>query len=513
MAVNSIEVADANFQKYSGCPNGLVKKAEEKYNAVSENASDLRGITSPLLLPALQDIIDMEPVKEISSKISAIVDGIPALLSILDTVAEIHPFIKFAVGAFRVAVELDLKHRENDKKVSVLFAAMRDMMAVLAQLKGISGHKRAGDGDVTIAERMQRLIEEAAEDIKNCVNSCNAYAKIFIVSKVLLSGSWSNDFKKYMERFLTCRDDFVLALSIYTSQAMNAANDKLDLTNGKLNTANSRLDTTQTSIVIMSEKVDRILSYFKACMSPEEHKLTDFVKDHGGPEKVMSNNTVLRELFDRHTNTGNSPLGCGGADGVVDQFESLQVELRQSVESTITDNMVQFQKDFDIWLSWLIEVVHSVACNEGNCIIAEVTHGPHNKIDDPGIYKIWKQQHWRGTVKGREFVVELRNHFRDLLLSGKDAWALEYIDVNRVQAIIEAFSDEAACSGYITVAEVNAFTSFSRLYNWSLVHWLAYWAVGHQMAIGHYVEEIDVLLAKMFALKHDVLPVNQNRVD
>ena len=37
------------------------------------------------------------------------------------------------VGAFRAAVELDLKRRENDKKVSLVFAAMRDMMAVLAQ--------------------------------------------------------------------------------------------------------------------------------------------------------------------------------------------------------------------------------------------------------------------------------------------------------------------------------------------------------------------------------------------
>lgn len=112
------------------------------------------------------------------------------------------------------------------------------------RLKGISGHKRAGDGDVTIAERMQHLIQDAAEDIKNCANACNAYAKTFIVSKVLLSGSWSDDFKKYMERFLTRRDDFVLALSIYTGHAVNAANDKLDIANGKLDLANGRLDIT-----------------------------------------------------------------------------------------------------------------------------------------------------------------------------------------------------------------------------------------------------------------------------
>ena len=37
------------------------------------------------------------------------------------------------MGAFRVAVELDLKREDNDKKFAVLFVEMRDMMAVLGQ--------------------------------------------------------------------------------------------------------------------------------------------------------------------------------------------------------------------------------------------------------------------------------------------------------------------------------------------------------------------------------------------
>ena len=41
-------------------------------------------------------------------------------------------------------------------------------------------------------------------------------------------------------------------------------------------------------------------------------------------------------------------------------------------------------------------------------------------------------------------------------LSGQDEWTLEYINITRVQPIIEAFDDDA--SGFITVAEVNTFT-------------------------------------------------------
>jgi hypothetical protein len=44
-----------------------------------------------------------------------------------------------------------------------------------------------------------------------------------------------------------------------------------------------------------------------------------------------------------------------------------------------------------------------------------------------------------------------------------DAWAIKYIDVMWVQPILEAFDDDA--SGFITVSEVNRFTS-SRPVDW-----------------------------------------------
>lgn len=38
-----------------------------------------------------------------------------------------------AVGAFKVVIELEVKRRDNDKKVNLLFLEMRDMMATLLQ--------------------------------------------------------------------------------------------------------------------------------------------------------------------------------------------------------------------------------------------------------------------------------------------------------------------------------------------------------------------------------------------
>lgn len=42
-------------------------------------------------------------------------------------------------------------------------------------------------------------------------------------------------------------------------------------------------------------------------------------------------------------------------------------------------------------------------------------------------------------------------------LDKQDEWAIEYINLSRLQAVAEAFDDDA--SGFITIAEVNHFTS------------------------------------------------------
>lgn len=48
-------------------------------------------------------------------------------------------------------------------------------------------------------------------------------------------------------------------------------------------------------------------------------------------------------------------------------------------------------------------------------------------------------------------------------IADQDEWALEWININRLQAIVEAFDDDASC--FITIAEVNYFTA-SRPKEW-----------------------------------------------
>ncbi|KAI0737637.1 hypothetical protein C8Q80DRAFT_1212327 [Daedaleopsis nitida] len=77
------------------------------------------------------------------------------LVDVLRVVAKVHPFVEgacslangrlytravlkcamrdviVAVNAFAIVVELNLKRRESDRKIDVLFASMRDTMATL----------------------------------------------------------------------------------------------------------------------------------------------------------------------------------------------------------------------------------------------------------------------------------------------------------------------------------------------------------------------------------------------
>ena len=147
-------------------------------------------------------------------------------------------------------MELDLKRRDNDKKISLMFVEMRDMMAVLVQcvdcmplnrvlrtmltclphsprLKDVNKDKRAGEDNTTISGRMQLLIDKTEQDIRKCANSCNAYAKKKLLSKVVHSSSWSDEFKGYIQGFTDRRREFEFALSIYIGHAVNTANDKL----------------------------------------------------------------------------------------------------------------------------------------------------------------------------------------------------------------------------------------------------------------------------------------------
>ncbi|KAI0668784.1 hypothetical protein C8Q78DRAFT_1081152 [Trametes maxima] len=500
----ALDMASARFDMYrtKSRRSGKQKGNEDPVLALNTQVTSVAELVSPL-----SSGVQGSAQKIAQYGMNALVDGLPELLKVLENVASVHPFIALAVGAFRVAIELDLKRRENDKKINLLFLEMRDMMTALVELQNIEDPGHIGKDGKTVQERLKALVDQIEVDVLECANACDAYAKKALAAKVFGGLKWDEKLHQYVKRFTKRRSDIELALAVHLGINIDIANRKLDT---------------------LDIKMDLVLDYLHRCTSPEEKEMSAFVQARGGQDAVLRNERFLLELSRRPS--VSSPPGTdarwGGRQKTLDLHE-FRAELSEDPEISIARNRDAFERKFEMQereLSRIQEIVHE----ENELVITSLSAGPHDKIRDNDIHNIWREMRWRGNVKARHFVLALRDYCLERLdkmkkneqtfvdcdrptkISEHDEWTLEYISVTRLQAIIEAFDDDA--SGFITVGEVNAFTA-SKPPQWSLLHWMAYWAVGWQMTMTDYAAKIDNILGKMFAVKSHVLPANRRSVD
>ncbi|PIL33826.1 hypothetical protein GSI_03532 [Ganoderma sinense ZZ0214-1] len=508
-AFQAVQGAEPSVQKYA---SSRLRKTLDKTGDVIgsvQGSNDTATSVVDLVKPAYDSDL-MQPVKDGINKLG---DSLPGLLKALNEVAQIHPFIAIAVGAFRVVVELDVKRRDNDKKIGLLFVEMRDMMEALLQLRGITDPESVGPDGQTIKARMQELVKQTAEDIKACANECDTYAKKKLLVKVIASSSWDERLKTFIDLFANRRKAFTFALSIHVGVGVDDANRRL-----------KEIDA----------KVDVLLAIFPRILSPEQQELAALVEKKGGPRVVMGDNDALVELLKfRPAVALDQDKRSGGREGAESHnghlgggdLAAVKQELFDSPESAVKKNLEAFERKFDLQHKALMDNFGAVVSHEGDRVIQAVTAGPHDRIIDPDIHEIWKDMRWPGHVKARHFVLALRDYYRQQVrrkreaspvdnvksrLADGDEWALEWININRLQAIVEAFDDDA--SGFITVEEVNYFTT-SRPKGWSLPHWLAYWAIGWQMTTTKYRDMVVNICAKMFAIRPHIHPANRHAVD
>ncbi len=113
-------------------------------NVIQTDATTAQSYSS-----SVKTAYESDAMQLVREGVNTLIDSLPGLVKALDEVAKLHPFIgsesivqcvlhvltstAVAVSAFRVVVELDIKRRDNDKKIGVLFAEMKDMMEALLQ--------------------------------------------------------------------------------------------------------------------------------------------------------------------------------------------------------------------------------------------------------------------------------------------------------------------------------------------------------------------------------------------
>ncbi|KAH9891323.1 hypothetical protein C8Q73DRAFT_747277 [Cubamyces lactineus] len=488
----------------------------DKVDAITNSAKQAMTVIDNVV-PVMNAFEQTDLAQKIERAITHFADDIPWLMKGLDELARIHPAVTVAVLAFKAVYALETTRRENDRRVMTLYVEMKDMMIVMIQLKGVENRTHVGLDGRVLKDRLEELAEKTAQDIKDCANVCDTFLKKRLIVKVLKGPVWADKLAGFVKTFTDRKADFQFAL------VMHSANTVTDVKR-----QNQEIDA----------KIDVVIALFDRFLTSEERCLAEEVENKGGTIRVRHNDEHLKSLLALDIEMHRDAKKKGGpSDGTVVRasdvtqettvlLDDLKWELREDINVALNRNLETFLGKFELHVSALQVALESYIREENDRIIGAVkdviTQGPHMKIRDPELRKIWQDMNWRGNVKARLLVMTLRDHYRDVIEDARhsserdkiinDEWTLEYLGPTWFQPIFEAFDDDA--SGYVTIAEMNKFMGLRPLQlKWSLPRWLAYWAIGWGVGAAMYTTRIKEVMGKIRLTLPHVLPLNRSAVD
>ncbi|TFK81228.1 hypothetical protein K466DRAFT_558153 [Polyporus arcularius HHB13444] len=507
-----------------------VDRALDSLGNKAENYAPHTNIAMSVINNASQAATTIEQSeigKKIERSIQRFADDVPWLMKGLDELARIHPVVTVAVLAFKAVYALETTRQENDRRVITLYVEMKDMMMVMVQLKGIDNRTHIGLDGRMLKDRLEELAEQTAKDIKECANFCDTFLKKKLLVKVLKGPVWAEKLAGFVQVFNDRKDDFQFALAMHTANSLT-----------EIKRQNKDI----------SAKLEVVIGLFSRLVSPEEQKIAAEVESRGGPNKIrVMDDATLKSLIALEVTVRGGPedkedikrakqaqekqpgtIRRGKAEMTTKKamtLDELKMELREDVDDALEKNFETFIGKFELQVSMLQIALERYIRTENDRVIGVVkdvmTQGPHMKIKDPELRKIWQDMGWRGNVKARLFVMTLQDHYRDLFdhtVAGpgdpvaSDEWALEFLNMAWLEPIMEAFDDDA--SGYVTIAEVNKLMDMRPPnLNWSIPHWLAYWAIGWKIGASMHASRILILLSLMRDAVPKVLPRNRSAVD
>ncbi|THH29709.1 hypothetical protein EUX98_g4473 [Antrodiella citrinella] len=497
--------------------NGTAARVKAGPKAASKRESALNKIedldqTEPLQV--VKSTVDVNvALGVIESGLKSFMEDIPYLMKGLDEVARIHPVVTVAVLAFKAVYTMEMTRRENDRRIKTLYVEMKDMIAVLVQLRDVKDPKEIGPDGQPIDSRLQGISQQTAADIKDCANTCDTYAKKRLVVKVLKSPVWESKLVGFIAVFTKRRGQFEEALAIHTARAV-------DLVQSTVFIMKTKLDSVDEKLALFNQM-------FQKLVPPDEVKIAERIKGKGDIKTIQKNDALLRDLNDFENSLDARPTERASKRSVFSS-KDLRDELQEDFDLAIVKNLETFEGKFVLYQKQLKEELSKFIRDENDRLLVAVREGPHDRIKNESLREIWKEMNWRRNVKAKLFVLTLRDHFRDELYDvktplegapdqedderGTNDWTFEYLGLNWLQAIMEAFDEDG--SGYVTVAEINRFTEALPVdLDWSLQHWIAYWAVGWEISAVYYAKAIHEILSAMFDMRPKLLPRNRYWAD
>ncbi|KAI0646024.1 hypothetical protein C8Q79DRAFT_730049 [Trametes meyenii] len=502
----TLREADAAVQSTS---NYKATAAERRLNTLGDRFSSLKDGS---LVTLAQSDAAASTFSLIKEEVINFADTSKALMTVLDEVAKLHPFIQVAVSLFKTALTLELTRRENDEKVIALNATMCDMMSVLTIMKDLPSSNEPDSHGFSLEDRLLGHMHGIVQTIKDCAKVCDSYHKHNLAVKILTSAKWQAKFTQIAQQFVSHKAELQFDLQMHTSLGVAA---------------------TRETLRTVGDDVGKVMDMvFTLLRSPAERELANFIESRpGGIEGVLRDDNLLKQVIAKQ-----KPLSDVGSMTRLDTpltIEILHKEIDKDIDSILRENQF-FDQKFEAMHVQLQEVKETVK-HETDRAIRAILSGPHERIIDQDLCYIWHEMTWKGSVKAKHLVMAIRDHFSEENSAGltaarrlkldangqstapdspstarpDEAWTLQYITVSRVRPLIEAIDDDL--SSFVTVSEVNAFTS-ARPASWSLPRWVAYWTYGFEMTLHWYLRRIRALFAIIDSASHTVLPANRSNV-
>ncbi|KAJ7166649.1 hypothetical protein C8R46DRAFT_1094987 [Mycena filopes] len=513
---------------WQGMHDDDVSNGERKLDKVTDTASVVvDGASSDDGLIGLAKGAADNPGLQAAGKAvgKAIVEGIPGLMRALETLTDVHPFLKAVYLPFKQIYNQETQRRDNDQKRTKLFDTMKDAILVLLEMEHVQkDDTRIAPTGERMLSRLAVICNDLEQNIRECYNVVDAQKRRSIVIKFLKAASWNEKLVTYVALFQRRRDELQIALSLKTVMTVEEMNSNI------------------------KDIKDTMMQMFATMMSPQERDIGGWIEKNGGKDVVLDSEKKLAELIRYEAkftpSSGQAVPKPADEDPKTEAraVANLKKEYREDVQIIIQENLESFSRGFMAGLDNLEKDLGKKIQHQGDRIIHHLIGGPHRRIKDWG---------WKGSAETRSLVLAIRDYFvervehehnklappehgltlqrtispspsqrprfplprddeddedaynpaADLSVPLPDTWIMAYLQPKRLYYLQQAMDPD--CSGFTTISEVNAFTN-ARPIDWSLPRWISYWAIGWQISATKYCTQIEELYSQIFLLSKKI---------
>ncbi|KAF5378421.1 hypothetical protein D9757_011131 [Collybiopsis confluens] len=321
--------------------------------------------------------LQYEDSSVVETSVSTFTEYCPIIIQGLDWLGQLHPFIEMtqvlqirpnlifvATKAFSVVITKNLTRINNNKKVMALQIQIQSTMMVLFELR------RLKKLDQNLEGTMEKTMRKLANDIKEagiCLRSLH--------EEKLSFGA----------KFAQHREDLALALNVQAALGVDIVDQKLD----GLTKQNESLQMTMIEI-------------FKKLDTPREIEAKRYIEDLGGPKQCLKDEG-LGAFHVRRTGDDDK------------DFETARKKLLQDfsedLDQAFNRNLSFFERKMDMQCKQMQNIIEESLHNEGLLILSVLKAGIHDRIIDPDMKCLWKENEWKGSVKARHFVLALQDFY------------------------------------------------------------------------------------------------------